>query len=1286
MSAEIFKRFLDANQQEQAIVTLADEIEQGNNAQLLAELLPSVDKHTWALLHPKLADYVRAALHSNETSIPFKLVKQSNELFSDFTNYALAQCQKYSEELSSFENESFVKLLRFMQSLFSDCRLGPIETDWYLCLLLQHSDEQIVAEAAKTLRWRVSEMACSSNRETWDLIFELCGKGHAYQRNALILWLRILHSGDLNPHFESILSSTKYWKTLQLGLISRSHELRKYSLSILQLSISSIKTEFENDIMYPVRGKRGLNEWDKFMTVYEIMAIDASLHQSQSAAHDVVGWVSSSSLIHPSWGFALICTGFYSTMESVRKHCTSLLLSIKSDSFALFSQGLPYLEDVYMPNMMLASHFVVRAGECEYGKQLAAFVASILEHAPEPEYTKVVSSFVNVLVKAREGFGAVRIYTALGFLKGVRKRKIPSLFLENFEPLFEPFAENDIFRRTIQTINLKIILSSKFASLQDFSSTLMRFIKHDNFSIFKENRSFVMEYLSEHVTPKEVKEHLKLAPVDEKAVFKSVYGHTLDISLDDDELVCKLLEYGVDVEKLRLNPIYMKILQGDISDECAMALLSPSVHLPLKCDELREGINHLKLISKAITDCQSVAGFDFVMKLKKHLRNCSKGEDVVFYYLNAMTVYLKSNNVTHEEHETIMASLNFDVVHHTTLYAVCDLVHALLDLPHISESEIGYLSSNVNKLWMDIEGDRLKLHEKNLHIKFIKVMLHSTMLACNDERVGENVQQFALSVIKSSYGRRGLMPCMFKLLRSFQMSHGLNDKEYLSRVLIEGAKLNQLQNSAFKLEPIIASVYRTELRDEDLYADVYGEEEVASRIYVWDILNSVGSTSFCQSVMDCVFDGPTNLLKVSNAADGGEEFARCQLAKAALSVADRIDVEVFEKKFLDKFLMVVESDPSPLVRVYVEWVLALHVLHKPNSAAKFFSLLAGALNNHETKPGNVVTYERILYLALRCFSPDKEVPMLKQFLALILPAASTNKAVTRHFSMSLAISIHEEVTRKDLDIGSDLKDIIAKMHSSAVATLAYGQYRSGDALLWDIVGDYNLCYISGALPRRLSDREVECIDEAAFKKYIGEGQRRPIGHVELQQLKPFQKAPQASSGSLLQTKSGAWSTVMDTKQVKRSDLIVVASLVDKAPNLGGICRLCDVLGAGVMTVNDLKITKNAQFKNVAVTADHWMPIEEVKAMDIVAYLLSKKTEGYTLIGLEQTDSSVVLDHQLKFPKKSLFLLGMEKQGIPGHLLSELDFCVEIKQVGIVRLMNIQTATAVLVHAYSLQHC
>ncbi len=342
--------------------------------------------------------------------------------------------------------------------------------------------------------------------------------------------------------------------------------------------------------------------------------------------------------------------------------------------------------------------------------------------------------------------------------------------------------------------------------------------------------------------------------------------------------------------------------------------------------------------------------------------------------------------------------------------------------------------------------------------------------------------------------------------------------------------------------------------------------------------------------------------------------------------------------------------------------------------------------------------------------------------------------MSNHFTLSLIISIHDEIKKKNLPLDPRVLDIVNNMYLNAIESETFAQYRSGDELLWDIVKDLTLVNISGGVMLRLSDRtDLDFIKKENFDKYLSQDQinllkydigqdpqlwmineekeeeeedydkkrklnlKKPI----VTPIKPVD-SNEVLSSSFLQTKSGAWNTIMDAdavvddvnntnnsvrgSEIPRSELIVVSSLVDKPPNLGGICRLCDVLGAGLLTLHDIEVKNHINFKTVAVTADQWMPMIEVKMENIKQYLLDKKREGYTLIGLEQTDKSIELNNDLKFPKKSLFLIGKEREGIPGDLLAELDFCVEIKQVGIVRSMNIQTATAIIVHAYSSQHC
>lgn len=150
-----------------------------------------------------------------------------------------------------------------------------------------------------------------------------------------------------------------------------------------------------------------------------------------------------------------------------------------------------------------------------------------------------------------------------------------------------------------------------------------------------------------------------------------------------------------------------------------------------------------------------------------------------------------------------------------------------------------------------------------------------------------------------------------------------------------------------------------------------------------------------------------------------------------------------------------------------------------------------------------------------------------------------------------------------------------------------------------------------------------------------------------------------------------------------SRLIVVASLIDKPTNLGGLCRTCEVFGAALLVVANLQCVSDRQFQHLSVSAEQWLPLVEVRPSQLMAYLQQKKAEGYTVIGVEQTAQSCDLA-QYCFPEKSLLLLGNEREGIPANLIQQLDVCVEIPQQGITRSLNVHVSGALLIWEYTRQ--
>ncbi|XP_047987715.1 uncharacterized protein LOC125227436 [Leguminivora glycinivorella] len=160
---------------------------------------------------------------------------------------------------------------------------------------------------------------------------------------------------------------------------------------------------------------------------------------------------------------------------------------------------------------------------------------------------------------------------------------------------------------------------------------------------------------------------------------------------------------------------------------------------------------------------------------------------------------------------------------------------------------------------------------------------------------------------------------------------------------------------------------------------------------------------------------------------------------------------------------------------------------------------------------------------------------------------------------------------------------------------------------------------------------------------------------------------------------------INKKRESPSDLIVVASLIDKLPNLGGMARTSEVFGVKTYVVDSLRHLQDKQFQGLSVSAERWVDIEEVRpGAPLKEYLIRKKSEGYSVVAAEQTSSSCQLQ-SFKFPRKTLLLLGHEKEGIPCDLLPMMDFCVEIPQQGFVRSLNVHVTAAIFVWEYARQN-
>ncbi|MES1914175.1 MAG: hypothetical protein MHM6MM_006283, partial [Cercozoa sp. M6MM] len=154
-------------------------------------------------------------------------------------------------------------------------------------------------------------------------------------------------------------------------------------------------------------------------------------------------------------------------------------------------------------------------------------------------------------------------------------------------------------------------------------------------------------------------------------------------------------------------------------------------------------------------------------------------------------------------------------------------------------------------------------------------------------------------------------------------------------------------------------------------------------------------------------------------------------------------------------------------------------------------------------------------------------------------------------------------------------------------------------------------------------------------------------------------------------------------QAKRRgrDVTVVASLVEKVPNLAGLARTCEILDVSSLVLHDTSVVQTSDFQSVAVTAERWLNIQEVRREHLRHYLQKQRQNGARIVALEQTAESVSLECVELAQKNSqtpiVFVLGREKTGVPADLLPLVDVCVEIPQFGIIRSLNVHVSASIL---------
>lgn len=419
--------------------------------------------------------------------------------------------------------------------------------------------------------------------------------------------------------------------------------------------------------------------------------------------------------------------------------------------------------------------------------------------------------------------------------------------------------------------------------------------------------------------------------------------------------------------------------------------------------------------------------------------------------------------------------------------------------------------------------------------------------------------------------------------------------------------------------------------------------------------------------------------------------------------------------YLDMILELMRKETIPSVRCYVEWMMVRIVRRFPHLVSTLFDKIA----DPNRKPNFVISLITVTFCLCDVLPKDAIQAYFDVVFVRLIPWLTTNHFTVRLFAFcSWRRNYNSCIARglgQQLEDNAYVKSLNSFMETYTDCIKFFDKIQNQFYMSkFDPIQDYNVEFIFRQMMTEFQVIDNEKIGSKAFIRlnpqapprcpfenparsecYTSADPSEMIG-IE-QEIENAQAEAAASSNAaaddVYQKKIMPWEMMLETdmdltkhlhkKNRRSNDLIVVASLIDRLPNLAGLCRTCEIFNASQLVVPTLKIKEDVGFTSISVSSERWMPMIEVAEPDVAAYLQSKKEEGYTLCGLEQTTTSATLG-EYQFPEKCVLLLGKERQGVPADLLQMLDVTIEIPQYGITRSLNVHVSGAICIYEYTKQ--
>ncbi|XP_017268494.1 probable methyltransferase TARBP1 [Kryptolebias marmoratus] len=410
---------------------------------------------------------------------------------------------------------------------------------------------------------------------------------------------------------------------------------------------------------------------------------------------------------------------------------------------------------------------------------------------------------------------------------------------------------------------------------------------------------------------------------------------------------------------------------------------------------------------------------------------------------------------------------------------------------------------------------------------------------------------------------------------------------------------------------------------------------------------------------------------------------------------------------------------QPSVKYLIEWMMILILVQNPQHIDRFWTCFN--LDHEQTKTSVCTFLSVLVHFSVIVAQVKEKAVQLRKALDVILQSCFSHNFSVRLYAL-LALkkvwSLAEEEEEEEADAFRGMSSVVRACLNQAEAMQSSGNANKNWIRIqghfffgaFHPVRDYSVETIFYTFPSLSELADDEWIPPWKFEKLsqFPESSSCPLRNAspDLGQLHPGDWIQQDRSEqdkeerwAEVQKKITPWRLGIQDQEPElqlvpaqraarlgkqQGALLVVASLIDKPTNLGGLCRTCEIFGASALVLDSLHHINDKHFQSLSVSSELWLPLLEVKPVELSDFLQVKKSEGYCIVGVEQTANSHSLQ-DYHFSEKTLLLLGNEREGIPANLLQMLDVCVEIPQQGVIRSLNVHVSAALLVWEYTRQH-